>query len=89
MGGDDAMSRAVELLKQVTEDTSVPKNIRQVCKDAISRLKDGGQAPHIRAGSVAGILDELNQDPNLPFHSRAQIWEVASVLETVSSSKIK
>ncbi|HDR53431.1 MAG TPA: hypothetical protein ENN60_02040 [archaeon] len=84
------METAVGILNQIINDSAVPRNIKGTCKDAVERLKNGNNAPHIRAGSVACILDELSQDPNLPFHTRAQIWEVASVLETVTtSSKVK
>ena len=76
------LERAVEILEEVVEDTSVPKNIRDVCSKALERLGRESEKLHIRIGAAISILDELSQDPNLPFHVRTHIWEAASLLET-------
>lgn len=78
------LSRAVEILEAVVEDTSVPRNIRDICQSALNRLRNEEEKIHIRIGATIGMLDELSQNANLPFHTRTQIWEVASLLETAS-----
>jgi uncharacterized protein (UPF0147 family) len=83
----DELDRAVGILKEITEDTSVPKNIRDVCRASLERLSRAGEKQHIRIGAAINMLDELSQDTNLPFHTRTQVWEVASLLETASSAK--
>ena len=89
MENQDTIDEAVEILQQIIEDQGVPKNIKTTCKEVIDRLREKEVAPHIRAGSATCILDQLSQDPNLPFHSRSQVWEITSILETVKSPKIK
>ncbi|MBR9681620.1 MAG: hypothetical protein GOV00_02345 [Candidatus Altiarchaeota archaeon] len=84
-----AISKAVELLELILEDSAVPRNIKNTCRTIIERLNKEGEVEHIRAGAATCILDEFSQDPNLPFHTRAQVWEIASILETVKSPKIK
>ncbi|MBR9680362.1 MAG: hypothetical protein GOU98_00890 [Candidatus Altiarchaeota archaeon] len=81
------LARAIELLEEILDDSGVPKNIRDVCSLSIKRLNNEGERIHIRIGATIGMLDELSQDPNLPFHTRTQIWEVASLLETASTQK--
>lgn len=81
----ESLERAVSLMKEVLEDTYVPKNIRDTCKKALDRLGNAKEKIHIRIGAAICMLDELSQDPNLPYNTRTQIWEVASLLETASS----
>ncbi len=81
------LDEAIEILESVVEDTSVPRNIRDVCGNAIRRLTKEDEKLHIRIGAAISMLDELSQDPNLPFHIRTHIWEAASLLETASSSR--
>ena len=87
MSGNDAINHAVELIENVIADSNVPRNIKTTCKEVLDRLNRENEADHIRAGAATCILDELSQDPNLPFHTRAQVWEIASILETVKLSK--
>ena len=82
----DELKRALELLDTITSDSTVPKNIRDVCSSSITRLNNQNERVHIRIGAAISMLDELSQDPNLPFHTRTQVWEIASLLETASTS---
>ena len=78
------LDNAIDLLTQIGGDTYVPKNIRDVCKRALERLNNESEKVHIRIGATITMLDELSQDPNLPFNTRTHIWEIASLLETCS-----
>ncbi|MBR9689762.1 MAG: hypothetical protein GOV01_02625 [Candidatus Altiarchaeota archaeon] len=82
----DGLKRALELLDTIVSDTTVPKNIRDTCGAALTRLNNQTERVHIRIGAALSMLDELSQDPNLPFHTRTEVWEVASLLETASTS---
>ena len=90
MGNKEAIRDATTLLNEIVQDPTVPRNIKNVAREVIQRLKKESEAENIRAGAATCILDELSQDTNLPFHTRAQVWEVVSILETVKApSKIK
>ena len=82
----DGLKRALELLDTIVSDATVPKNIRDVCSAALTRLNNKTERVHIRIGAALSMLDELSQDPNLPFPTRTEVWEVASLLETASTS---
>ncbi|MBU3896498.1 MAG: UPF0147 family protein [Nanoarchaeota archaeon] len=72
----------IELIKQVSEDRSVPRNIREKCTDCIKTL-DGGKDPvDIRINTVISTLDEVSNDPNIPMYTRTQIWNIVSLLES-------
>jgi hypothetical protein len=77
--------RAMNLLKSISEDTSVPRNIRRSAVDALSALNNVEQepSPAIRANIATSILQETSLDPNCPVHARTLIWTVISILEII------
>ena len=83
MDTDEKIGQISQVLDQLAEDTSVPRNIRRGAKEAKELLLDPNEALDVRAASVTFILDELANDPNIPLHSRTLIWNIISQLETV------
>ncbi len=73
----------MEVLDQLAEDTSVPRNIRRGATDAKERLMLKNEALDIRSASAIMILDDLANDPNIPLHGRTLIWNIISQLETI------
>jgi len=84
---DVKVRQITEVLDQLAEDTSVPRNIRRGAKQAKDLLLGQKEALDVRAASATFILDELANDPNIPLHGRTLIWNVMSQLETVSNAK--
>ena len=87
MEADVKVKQITEVLDQLAEDTSVPRNIRRGAKEAKDLLLGQKEALDVRAASASFILDELANDPNIPLHGRTLIWNVISQLETVSNIK--
>ncbi len=79
----EAIERSKHLLKQISEDSSVPRNIRRAANEAISVLEDESISPAVRAQNAISIIDEPSQDPNCPNHARTKIWHVSSLLEPI------
>jgi uncharacterized protein (UPF0147 family) len=77
------LRQIMEVLDQLAEDTSVPRNIRRGATEAKDRLLQKSEALDIRSASAIMILDELANDPNIPLHGRTLIWNIISQLETV------
>jgi len=77
------LKQIMEVLDQLAEDTSVPRNIRRGATEAKERLSNKGEALDIRSASAVMILDDLANDPNIPLHGRTLIWNIISQLETV------
>ena len=71
------------LLKQISEDSSVPRNIRRAANEAITFLENEPDSPAAKAQNAISILDEPSQDPNCPNHARTKIWHVVSLLEPI------
>ncbi len=81
----DQIKQVIDILDNLAEDTSVPRNIRKGATDAKSRLMDTKDAMDVRATSAMIILDDLANDPNIPLHGRTLIWNVISQLEVISA----
>ncbi len=83
MESDNKLGQVINILDQLAEDTSVPRNIRRGANDAKERLNRQSEALDVRCASAIFILDELANDPNIPLHARTLIWNIISQLETI------
>ena len=72
-----------EILEYITNENSVPRNIREAANESNKLLKDDEKDQSVRISTVLGKLDEISNDPNIPVHARTLIWEVLSKLESI------
>lgn len=84
---DMSVEVIVNMLKQVKEDRSVPRNIRLACEDCIETLKDKSEEESVRLNSCIFTLDRISNDPNIPMYTRTQIWNIVSTLEAILAQK--
>jgi len=77
----------VKLLTEIIEDRTVPRNIRAAAEESKKELTEKtNENWDLRLSSAISVLDEIINDPNMPMHTRTQIWNVVSMLETVKRS---
>ena len=79
--------KVIPMLKQITEDRSVPRNIKDKITESIKELENEKQPVPIRVNTVVSVLDEISNDPNIPMYTRTQIWNVVSALEVAAAGK--
>ncbi len=82
---EEKVKKAIELLEQIAEDTSIPRNIRRGAAEVKERLMNENEPLDVRASSVIFIMDELANDQNLPLHGRTIVWNIMSQLEAIFS----
>lgn len=89
LSGDSVgeLEDAIEILKEVSEDQSVPKNIRRAAEDASKRLNGMEESISVKVNAATSLLDDVSSDPNMPFHTRTLIMEAAGLLESASRTK--
>jgi uncharacterized protein (UPF0147 family) len=81
---DQKKKQVIQILTSISEDTSVPRNIRRAANEAIASMEDDTiESLAIRASNGISVLDEISQDPNCPLYARTRIWNAVSVLETI------
>ncbi len=83
MADNANLKQIIDVLDQLADDTSVPRNIRRGANDAKDKLLKQDEALDVKAASAIFILDELANDPNIPLHGRTLIWNIISQLEMV------
>lgn len=71
----------IKMLTEVTEDRSVPRNIRNAAEEAKKNLEENEREPDVKLSTAISILDEITNDPNIPAYTRTQIWNIVSMLE--------
>lgn len=81
----EKLQQVLQVLKMISEDTSVPRNIRRAANESIDAIEtDKIDSAAVKASNAISILDEISQDPNCPLHARTRIWNAVSILETIS-----
>jgi len=73
----------IELLEEVENDRTVPRNVRGMVEEIIKELKNDKEELTIRINSAISILDEISNDPNIPMYTRTQVWNIVSMLEMI------
>ncbi|MCK4269103.1 MAG: UPF0147 family protein [Methanogenium sp.] len=77
------INNCIQMLQQIMEDSTIPRNIRRVADGTHKVLMDKSQGISLRAATAISMIDEISNDPNMPVHARTRIWELVSQLETV------
>ena len=69
---------ALHDLKELTEDTTVPKNVKARAEEAIKLLQD---ANTMNVSKAVELLVEVSEDQNIQSQTRTQIMNILSKLE--------
>ena len=80
---EETIRICIQMLQNINEDSTIPRNIRRVADETKSILQDESKTIGLRAATAISMIDEISNDPNMPVHARTRIWELASQLETV------
>ena len=79
---EQKLTGAIELMSEIGEDFSVPKNIRMKVKEIMTYFQDDSTVIEIKASKAIELLDNISDNSNIPSHTRAQIWSIMSLLES-------
>lgn len=74
------LQEVMDSLKELEEDSSIPKNTKQKIEKIIFEL-NGDVDISLKVNKCQATLDEISNDINLPTFIRTQIWSIASMLE--------
>jgi uncharacterized protein (UPF0147 family) len=84
MSTDDKVEQIIDGLNMISEDNSIPRNIRRGADEVKQILHKTGDPIDLRVASATSILDDLANDPNIPLHGRTLIWNIMSRLEELA-----
>ncbi len=87
MNIEESLKQVSEMLLELTEDRSIPRNIKRGAKEAATEwLLNKSKDIDVRIFSAINILEEQVDDPNIPMHARTQIYNIITQLETLNAS---
>lgn len=78
---DNELNDVAELMEEVIEDTTVPRNIRRSVDDAKQKIMSKEEDIGLKITSAIYCLDDISNDINMPAHTRTEIWTIISELE--------
>jgi len=79
--GND-LKHICEMLEEIMDDRTVPRNIRTVAEESRDVLKSEG-SEELKISTAISNLDEVINDPNMPMYTRTRIWNIVSMLEQI------
>ncbi len=75
------LTEALSLLKEVTNDSVISKNIRTATDSCIQILEEEGSEISMKCDKAIQALN-ITEDPNINMYTKTRIWQVISLLET-------
>ena len=82
----EKLEKICDLMDQIKEDNSIPRNIREGSKEYKELLLESDDELDVRIASSIFKLEDLADDPNIPLHGRTLIWNVISQLESLKEN---
>ncbi|MCL4342803.1 MAG: UPF0147 family protein [Candidatus Thermoplasmatota archaeon] len=79
-------NEVIQLLDELSQDVSVPKNVRKIALDSKTKLNSQKDSLDLRCAKVISTLDDLTNDPNVPSVGRTFLYTIISKLEALSKS---
>ncbi len=79
---DEILNNVIEAIKELEEDITVPKNVKNKLNEIRQNLL-GEEETSIKVNKALAELDEINEDPNLQAYTRTQLWNIVSMLEKI------
>lgn len=70
-------------MRDLAENGSLPSNVSNMLKDAAKKLENQEKDISVRVNSVGSVLDQISNDPNIKQHTRTEIWNLASKVESL------
>lgn len=83
---DDNVYHVLSVLEELQKDTSLPKNVKSKL-ERITWILNENHDFCIRINKALDQFEDIVEDINLKPHTRAQIWNVVSILESFGSKE--
>ena len=80
---NEVIMQCIGVIDSIINDDSVPRNIRRNAESMKNTLSNEKDPPSTRAAMIFSKIDDIGNDPNVPFHTRTLIWGLSSQLETI------
>jgi uncharacterized protein (UPF0147 family) len=76
------MDDIIAAIREVQEESSLPKAVQSKLEDIITILEGPGET-RLKASKVLSEIEDLTDNNAIPSFVRTQLWNIASLLETL------
>jgi len=76
------LCQAVDVMKELSEDATLPKNVKQKLTVILELLENSGDIS-MKVSKAIHEIEELVDDKNLQAYSRTQLYNVIGFLESM------
>lgn len=81
MTEDTNTTEIIELMNELCDNTSIPKNVKFSLECIKNIFNDDSIEIAVKVDSAMQNIEDLSLDPNLSQFARTQIWNLTSLLE--------
>lgn len=74
-------------MRDIAERGSLPSNVSEMLEEASEKLEEEDTELSVRVNTAASILDQISNDPNIKQHTRTEIWNLASKVESLEENQ--
>jgi uncharacterized protein (UPF0147 family) len=78
-----SLEEVLDLMRDMAEKDDIPSNVSELLEEAASELEDEDKDISVRVNTASSILDRISNDPNIKQHTRTEIWNLASKVESL------
>ena len=78
------LESVLQRMRDMSEKDGVPSNVSDMLERAMDELQDEDREMSVRVNSALSILDQISNDPNIKQHTRTEIWNLASKVESLN-----
>ena len=79
----DSLPDIITFLSELQSDNTVPRNVKTKIESIINFLNEKGDVS-LKVNKALSLLDEISDDNNIQTYTRTQIWNIASMLESIN-----
>jgi uncharacterized protein (UPF0147 family) len=76
------MEDIIAAIREVQEETSLPKAVKTKLDDIAAILSGPGET-RLKASKALNEIEDLTDNSSVPSFVRTQLWNIASLLETL------
>jgi len=80
------VSNVIEFLDELSQDMSMPRNVRAALCDIKVSLSCSTEEIPLRVDAALQRLEELASDPNISPFGRTEIWNLTSAIESLNAT---
>ncbi|QKQ98297.1 hypothetical protein GKQ38_02075 [Candidatus Nanohaloarchaea archaeon] len=78
-----SVDAVTDRMRDLADKDGVPSNISELLEEAAETLQEEDKELSVRVNTASSLLDQISNDPNIKQHTRTEIWNLASKVESL------